>query len=131
MDMADQSTCGEGLAENSRVPAKFGELTAAMAENLEVHLQSLDLTDENARREHDAYQDLAKQYREIAARLRATGAEMASYRDLPMGRHDPQAMASPEVVAAFEKFVKLEHELLELVQDRVNQDQHMLSEMPH
>jgi hypothetical protein len=38
--MEDQRTCGKGLAEHSALPAKLGELTAAMAENLEIHMRS-------------------------------------------------------------------------------------------
>jgi hypothetical protein len=36
------------------LPAKLGELTAAMAETLEAHQEALDVTDENARKEHRA-----------------------------------------------------------------------------
>jgi hypothetical protein len=32
--MASQPTCGKGLAEHSVLPAKLGEWTAAVAENL-------------------------------------------------------------------------------------------------
>jgi hypothetical protein len=124
---ADQPTCGQGLAEHSRLPTKLGELTAAVAENLEAHLRTLDLTDENAKREYGAYVKLAAEHRELAARLRATGAEMAGYHDLPMGRHDPEAMSSPRVVEAFERFAKVEEELLALLRDRVEQNRTMLA----
>ena len=127
--MADEQTCGKGLAENSVLPAKLGELTAALAEILEVHTKALDLSDENSRQERDVYLDLAKQHRENAARLQATARQMAGYRDLPMGRHDFQAMAGPEPLAAFEKFVRIEGELLELLRKRVEQDRQMLREM--
>ncbi len=33
--MDERPTCGEGLAQNSVLPGKLGELAAAMAENLE------------------------------------------------------------------------------------------------
>jgi hypothetical protein len=124
--MEDQPTCGKGLAENSILPGKLGELTASMAENLEIHMKALDLKDENAKKEHAAYLKLAKEYRKIAAQLQATGEDMAGYRDLPMGRHDQKAMASPKVVEAFENFVRVEQELLTLLQERLGQDQQML-----
>ena len=121
-----QQTCGKGLAEHSALPAKLGEWTAAMAENLERHTETLDLSDENSRRERDAYLELAKEYGQIATRLQATARQMAGYRDLPMGRHDPKAMASPRLRDAFEKFVSLEQDLLALLQKRVEQDRGML-----
>ncbi|HEX5759532.1 MAG TPA: hypothetical protein VF121_10085 [Thermoanaerobaculia bacterium] len=105
--MAEHPTCGEGLAEHSALPAKLGELIAAMAENLEVHMQALDSKDPDARREH----------------------RMAGYRDLPMGRHDEKAMAGPEVLAAFETFVRAKQELLELLRKSAEQDQRMLAAM--
>jgi hypothetical protein len=127
--METQPTCGKGLAEHSVLPAKLGEWTASVAENLELHMKALDLTDENSRRERDAYLELAKQYRQIAPQLQTTARQMAGYRDLPMGRHDPEAMASPKTGEAFEKFVRLEQELLELLQQRVEKDRQMLVAM--
>jgi hypothetical protein len=127
--MAEQPTCGRGLAENSPLPAKLGELTASLAENLEVHLRALDLDDEHARRERGAYEQLAARYRDVAARLEATSRAMAGYRDLPMARHDQEAMSSPEVAEAFERFVDLKQELLALLQGEVERDRRMLAEM--
>jgi hypothetical protein len=127
--MEEEPTCGKGLAENSVLPAKLGDLTAALAEVLEVHTKALDRSDENSRQERDVYLDLVKQHREIAARLQATARQMAGYRDLPMGRHDEAAMSGPEPLAVFERFVKLEQELLALLQSRVEQHRQMLGEM--
>jgi hypothetical protein len=127
--MADDPTCGQGLAEHSVLPAKLAELTAALAENLEVHVTALDRTDENAAREHGVYLELVEKHRKIAALLDATAEEMAASRDMPMGRHDAKAMASPAVVEAFERFVELERELVGLLQERVKQDAKVLAEM--
>lgn len=127
--MTEPATCGEGLAAHSALPAKLGELIAALAENLEVHQSTLDLTDENARKEHDAYVKLGREYRSIAAHLQATAQHMAGYRDLPMARHDERAMASPKVLEAFAKFVTLEQELLALLETAVARDQKMLAGM--
>jgi hypothetical protein len=122
----DQPTCGKGLAENSVLPAKLGEVVATVAENLEVHMKALDLEDDDANKEHDAYLNLARQHRKIAAQLQATGEEMAGCRDLPMGKHDEKAMTSPNVVEAFEKLVQVEQELLTLLQNRAEQHKEML-----
>ncbi|HYH99912.1 hypothetical protein [Hyalangium sp.] len=127
--MDDQPTCGKGLAEHSALPAKLGELTAALAENLEIHMKALDLQDPNAREEYDAYVKVAKEHRDIATRLQAAAQQMARYRDLPMGRHDEEAMADPKALEAFEKFVRLEQELLALLQQWVERDRQMLGEI--
>jgi hypothetical protein len=127
--VADQASCGHCLAANAVLPAKLGELTAALAEVLDTHTKALDLDDENARQERDAYLQLADEQRQTAAQLLATSEEMAGYRDLPVARHDPTVMASAEVADTFEKFVNVEHELLALLQGRVEQDRAMLLEM--
>jgi hypothetical protein len=124
--MPDQPTCGRGLAEHSTTPAKLGELIDAVAGNLEAHMTALDRTDPDAEKEYAAYRTLARQHREIASRLTALGEEMATYRDLPMGRHDEQALSAPSTVAAFEKLVTVEQELLELLQERVHEHRMML-----
>jgi hypothetical protein len=127
--MADDPTCGEGLAEHSVLPAKLAELTTSLAENLEVHMKALDRTDENAEREHGVYLKLVQEHRKIAALLEATAEEMAASRNLPMGRHDAKAMTSPAVVEAFERFVEVERELVGLFQERVQQDARLLAHM--
>jgi hypothetical protein len=129
MEMTEQPTCGQGLAANAPLPVRLGALTAALADTLEVHMGALDLDDQHARREYDVYRQLADRHRQLADRLRQTGEEMAGQRDLPMGRHDRRVMASPEAVAAFERFVAAERELLALLGQRLQQDQRMLDEM--
>jgi hypothetical protein len=127
--MANSRTCGQGLAEHAPLPAKLGELTAAVSDILERHTKALDLTDGNSKREYDAYRDLVRKHRGVANQLQETAMQMAGYRDLPMGRHDMKAMASPEVIEAFERFVRIEQELLALLKARLEEDRHMLVEM--
>jgi hypothetical protein len=127
--MEDELTCGRGLAAHAALPALLAELTDSVAENLERHLKALDLRDENSRQEYDAYVELAKQHRETAARLRTTAAQMAGYRDLPMGRHDEAAMAEPQILEGFERLVRAEEALLALLQERVRQERRQLSEL--
>ena len=121
--MDEQQTCGRGLAEHSALPAQLAEVTEAMASNLQVHMQALELDDEPAREEHAVYLRLAEE------RRRAGDNEMAAARDLPMGRHDAQTMSSPEVGDAFQRFVKAKQELLDLLQGMVEEDRRMLAEM--
>jgi hypothetical protein len=117
--METPQTCGQGLAENSLLPAKLAELTDSTAEILEIHMGALDLRDNDSRREHEAYRELAQENRKTAAALKETARRMAGYRDLPMGAHDMSVMSSPKAVAAFENFVKLEDELVALLRLRV------------
>ena len=69
MSTSEQPSCGKGLADNSVLPAKLGNLIAAMAENLAVHMDALDLTDQNSQAEHDAYARLVKELRQTAIQL--------------------------------------------------------------
>jgi hypothetical protein len=125
----DQPSCGKGLAENSLLPAKLGQLVAAVAENLEMHMNALDLEDHYSKEEYEAYRKLAKEHRIIAARLQAIGDDMAGYRHMPMGRHDHKAMTSPRVVEVFENLVRVEWELLELLQARAKSHKEMIIAM--
>jgi hypothetical protein len=127
--MAEQRTCGAGLAEQSVLPRTLGELVGSVAEILEVHMTALDPDDQNARREHDVYKTLAQEHRETAARLRATADRMAAQRDLPMGRHDEQAMAGPRVRETFETYVRTKQKLLALLRQAEVQDQELLAAM--
>jgi hypothetical protein len=127
--MAEQPTCGQGLAANSTLIAKLGAMTNAMADNLEVHMRALDPHDESARREYAVYRRFAEEQRRGAAGLLAIAGEMAAARDLPMGRHDLQAMSSPAVAEAFQGFVTAERELLALLEGRLEQDLQMLAQM--
>jgi hypothetical protein len=126
--MADQPTCGQGLAEHSVLPAKLGELSGAVANILERHMKALDLTDQNSRQEYEAYRDLVTKHQQVATRLQEIARQMAGYRNLPMGRHDQKAMSALATLEVFKKFVQQEQELLGLLQSRVEQDRQMLSE---
>ena len=127
--MDDQPTCGKGLAEYSPLPAVLGDLTDAMAVVLELHMQSLEISDPNTRPERDAYEELASAHRRLATELHATARRMAGYRDLPMGRHDMQMISAPASVDAFSRFVAVEEVVLKLLQSRLEADHRMLDSM--
>ena len=127
--MDEQQTCGQGLAEHAELPARLAEVVEAMADNLRVHMQALELDDEPAREEHAVYLRLAEEQRQVAGRLRAVAGEMAAARDLPMGRHDTQTLASPEVADAFRHFVKAKQELAATLQRLADLDQRLLAAM--
>jgi hypothetical protein len=127
--MAEEQTCGRGLAEHAALPAKLAEVTEAMADNLQLHMVALHLDDPAARMEHGLYLRLVEEQRQAAARLRLVAEEMAGARELPMGAHDEPAMASPEVAEAFRRFVRARQELVGLLQAQLDQDQRMLAEL--
>lgn len=129
MSRSDQPTCGKGLAENSVLPARLGSLLSTMAENLEVHMQALDLTDQNSREEYKVYGELVRQLHQAASQLQATAHQMAGYRDLPMGKHDEQAMIHPRVRETFEKFVTQKQELSSLLEQTLERDNNLLETM--
>ena len=126
MTMNDPQTCGKGLADRSAFPAQVGALTAAMVDVLETHQQTLDLTDDNARAELTAYQQLANDYRRLTSQLHATADRMLGYRDLPMARHHAQAVLGPEIRATLANLVERERELAALLTTWIEEDQAML-----
>ena len=127
--MKEHLTCGKGLAQNASLPAKLGELTAAMAENLEIHMKALDLKDPDAKQEYEAYQKLAAAHREIAMQLVSTANHMNDYRSLPMGTHSKKAMSDPKVMRTFQKLMKVEQELAALLQERKQENRALLETM--
>jgi hypothetical protein len=126
MTMDEPRTCGEGLAQRSALPARVSALTAAMAEVLETHQQTLDLTDDNARAERIAYQQLANDYRRLTSQLRAAADRMLGYRDLPMARHHAHAMLAPEIRGALANLVQCERDLAAVLETWSEEDQAML-----
>jgi hypothetical protein len=99
-----------------------------MSENFEVHLRTVDSQDQTTQPEREAYTRLARETRQIAGQLSALAAEMAGYRDLPMGRHDPAALSSRPIVEAFSRFLKAEQELCALLESSLKRGQQMLAQ---
>ena len=123
----EQQTCGKGLAEHAALPETVAALIGAMARNLELHQETLDLDDGVSRKEYDVYVRLAAELREIAERLEAIGVAMSGYRDLPMGRHDEKAWEDPKYGQAFQDYVEKEEELRALLDDWIARDRAMLA----
>jgi hypothetical protein len=128
MGEVEVPTCGKGLAANADLPAQLSRLLIARAEILERHMRALDLTDADAKQEHEAYTSLVHAHRAIGRELDGLARQMAGYHDLPMGRHDMAVMADPHGQAeAFRQFVDTERDLLELLKTRVAEAEKMLS----
>ena len=127
--MADEPTCGKGLAANAWLPAKLGNVSAAMAAMLDIHATALDFTDENSAREREAYLSLVGKYRAVAAQLHALATEMTGYQDLLMGRHDMTVMNDPNMAETFAELVRTKEDLLTNLQQRIEEERQMLAEM--
>lgn len=127
--MAEPPTCGQGLASQAHFPAKLGEVMGCVAAILESHMTALDLRDEASKQEHEVYRQLAHRHRETASELESIADQMAGSSDLAMGHHDQDAMQSEEAVKVFEDFVRVENELLSILQTQAEQHQKMLAEM--
>jgi hypothetical protein len=127
--VAEQPTCGQGLAHNSAVPAALAAVAGAMARNLEVHMAALDRDDPAAAQEHAVYERVARGLRGAATDLQASAADMAGARDLPMGAHDMTAITAPPVLEAFERYVAAEDELRALIDQRGETNRRMLAAM--
>ena len=95
--MNRSETCGQGLSERATVPERLGALSAAMADNLEQHQRALDLTDENANAEREAYELVSSDLRNAAAQLQtaANTIESAETRTRQMERRLKDVEALP------------------------------------
>jgi hypothetical protein len=129
MEQQGDWTCGKGLAASAVLPERLGAVMAAMAEVLRIHMETLDAEDDASTREHAAYDRVAQQLGQMASQLDALAREMAAYRDLPMGRHDLEAMNRPIVRESFAAFVARKQDLLTLLQETEQSDREMLAQM--
>lgn len=121
-------TCGQGLAEHSALHEKLSALLATIASNLQLHLASLDPSDETSRPEYDAYTALVRQHSDLAARHRSAAEQMASYRHLPMANHDPDVLGGALVMSAFRQLINDQEQLLDLLGEWVARDRALLDD---
>lgn len=124
-------THGKKPVEQPVLPAKLGALMASVAENLELHMKSLDLRDGNARKEHKTYAHLAREHRNISAALQAIAAEMARCRTPATGKLAEDVNRDPKILAAFGKFMTAEKDLIGLLQKRMRRDSKKMSPRRH
>lgn len=124
-----EQTCGQGLAERSSLPLKLGELTAALADVLAFHQTALKLDDYTGRNELRAYLKLEEHFRLIGSLLKTVAKEMSGYRNLAMPEHDEGTLMSHENRDRFATFVRIEGELVELLNRKLEEDEAMLRQM--
>lgn len=127
--MDEHPTCGRGLAEHSAVPARLGLLIECLGDNLELHLPTIDTRTEAGMAEHGAYATLVEECREIGRELTSMSERMAAYRDLPMAPHHRDALADPTILHAFERYVAVQDQLVELLLGARERDRQMLRAM--
>jgi hypothetical protein len=127
MPMAEEPTCGQGLAQHADLPLIIGELMGSVADNLSAHLPGLVSSDEDSQHEKRVYEHLVTRHREAAAMLHAIGAEMADHREMPMGEHDLQALSAGQVVDALEGMIRVESQLIARVQQQLTEHQAILA----
>jgi uncharacterized protein YndB with AHSA1/START domain len=126
--LADEPSCGMGIAQHASIPQGIGVMFAGLAETFELHREMLKLADPNSRREDDVYRELAASWREIASLVERAAAQMAAQRELPMGEHDEAAWGERHL-RAFEKFVKAQGRLLAHLRVAAPRDEEMLASM--
>lgn len=124
----DAESCGAGLAQHAPVPAKIAPLFAALADTLENHRALIVSGSEEARREDEAYRQLAASYRELSGQVARVAAQMASCRDLPPCPHDESAFGVAQL-EAFRRYVTAQSELLGLLSVAAEHDEAMLASM--
>jgi uncharacterized protein Yka (UPF0111/DUF47 family) len=127
--MAEEQTCGKGVAANAIVPERMGRVLSATADVLRNHIRSLDADDPAGRQEIAAYEHLVREHRAAADALQALAETMRSYRDLPPAPHDMAPLmdeASAETLAAL---VEAQRALGELMQQRAEEYGAMLEQM--
>jgi uncharacterized protein YndB with AHSA1/START domain len=129
-DIDGQISCGKGLAENSVLPARFSELIDCLAENLELHLNSLNLNDDNARLEYEIYKKLADKNRNLAREMMGVAIEMYNNYDLPMAKHDEKKLSDSMIAEAFMKFRNLENEIITMLRKHLKKDEKILEAKP-
>ena len=127
--MAEEPTCGQGLAQHAKLPQLIGELMNSVADNLCAHLPGLVSSDADSHHEKRVYEQLAARHREAAALLQAIGTEMAEQQDMPMGEHDLEAMSPSDVTDALEGMIRAEAQLAALVQQQLTEHQTILDAM--
>ena len=127
--MAEEQTCGKGVAANAVTPASMGRVLEATAAVLENHIRALSADDPNGRLEIEAYERLVREHRAAANGLATLAEIMRSYRDLPPAPHDMAPLMDAAPVETLVALVEAQRDLGELMQQRVTEYGAMLKQM--
>jgi hypothetical protein len=124
--MADEPTCGQGLAQHAELPRLMSDVMIAMADNLSAHVPGLVSGDERSENERRVYEQLVAKHREAAEMLQAIGTQMAQCHDMPMGHHDVDAMSPRDMTSALGAMVDAEGRLVARVRELLTDHRSML-----
>ena len=127
--MAEEQTCGKGVAANAVTPEHMGRLLEATAAVLENHIRALSADDPNGRLEIEAYERLVREHRAAANGLATLAEIMRSYRDLPPAPHDMTKLMDAASVEVLAVLVEAQWDLGELMQQRADEYGAMLKQM--
>ena len=127
--MAEEQTCGKGVAANAVTPEHMGRVLEATAAVLENHIRALSADDPNGRLEIEAYERLVREHRAAANGLATLAEIMRSYRDLPPAPHDMAPLMDAASVETLAALVEAQRDLGELMQQRVTEYGAMLKQM--
>jgi uncharacterized protein YndB with AHSA1/START domain len=126
--VAEEPTCGIGIAQHAAIPARIAVMFEGLAETLALHRTMLVLDDPNARKEDEVYRELSASWTRIADLVKSAAAMMSAQRDLPMGAHD-QSKWGDGHLRAFENFVTGQSQLLSRLRVAADRDERMLASM--
>lgn len=126
--MADENTCGTGMAANAILPTRMAGVAAAMADVLTRHTDSLDPDEPAGEAERDAWLAIAAEHRRIASHLSAAADQMEAQNALPLASHDMSVLTSGDAVSAFEHFVHAQEQLSELLTEQLVEYRAMLAD---
>jgi hypothetical protein len=127
--MAEEQTCGKGVAANAVTPERMGRMLEATAAVLENHIRALSADDPNGRLEIEAYERLVREHRAAANGLATLAEIMRSYRDLPPAPHDMAPLMDAASVETLAGLVQAQRDLGELMQQRAAEYGAMLGQM--
>ncbi|MGE3798157.1 MAG: hypothetical protein AB7G88_09960 [Thermomicrobiales bacterium] len=125
--MAEEWTCGKGLAAHSVLPLAMGRLMSAMATMLDRHTLSLDPGQQEGREEFAAYAELVARHALLASELETLANRMEGYEALPMAEHDMETLTSSELDDAFRAVVQAEEDLLGTLQSIIEEHQQTIT----
>ena len=126
--MAEEATCGTGMAASAVLPTRMSAVVAAMADMLTRHTDSLDPNDPDAEAEREAWLAIAAEQRQLAGRLAAAADRMEAQRGLPEAHHDVAELSAPDAVAAFEHYVHAQEQLSTLLTQQLVEYRAMLDQ---
>lgn len=126
--MADEPTCGTGMAANAVLPTRMAEVAASLADVLTQHTESLNPEEPAAAAEREAWLTIAAEHRQLASRLTAAADRMEAQHDLPPADHDMSVLTSAEGLSAFEHFVTAQERLRDLLTTQLVEYRSMLAD---